>query len=230
SFRNDFHDVLERVRNAPVEVALPHTLTKEPMTVRVRYEELAVGVRYALYSTAISAGLPLAVEQAKAGDYRALTQLLPQILYFLSDIASEGMWASVRCAEEFPFLDQERARALSEGTMLGATRLDSGNAICEFWPRGKAAPDFHDPVVADTPVLILAGGVDAATPPWMGEETARHLPNARLILIPNRSHWGLGGDACIDGLVDAFIEQASADALDDGCVAGYARPPFALPQ
>lgn len=226
NFKSDFRDVLERVRNAPVEVTLPHTLTQEPTKVRVHYEELVVGIRYALYSTRISAGLPLSVSEAKAGDYRGLTQLLPQILYLLSNVVSEGMWASVRCAEEFPFIDEARARDLSQGTVLGTGRLDSGNAICAFWPRGEAPRNFHEAVISDVPVLVLAGEVDVATPVWAGEEAARHLSKSRLVIIPNRSHWGLGGDECVDGIVDAFIESASVNALDVSCVAEFTRPPF----
>ena len=181
-----------------------------------------------LYSTHISAGLPLAVSSAKNGDYRALTQLLPQILFQLSDLVSEGMWASVRCAEEFPFIDQARARELADGTVFGAGRLDSGNAICAFWPQGKAVRNFHEPVVSDVPVLLLAGGVDVATPARMSEETARHLSNSLLVIIPNRSHWGIGGDQCVDGIVSKFIDSASVDAIDTSCVADYQRPPFVI--
>lgn len=228
TFEADLYLALDRAREATVEVTLPHTLTQAPTTVRVRYEELAVGLRYGLYSTQVSAGLPFAAAAAKAGDYVPLAQLLPQLLYLLSNIASEGMWASVRCAEEFPFIDQERARRLSADTVLGETRLQSGNEICAFWPQGQAAENFHEPVVSDVPVLILAGEVDASTPPWMAEEAARHLSKGRLVLIPNRSHWGLGGDDCIEGLIVRFVEDPDPERLDAACVANYQRPPFAI--
>lgn len=228
TFRADFRDVLDRVRAGPIDVTLPHTLTQEPETVRVHYSELVIGIRYALYSTNLSARLPLAVSEAKTGDYSRLAALLPQILYRLADVVSEGMWASVRCAEEFPYLDVERARADAEGTMLGTERIDSGEAICSFWPRGEAAADFHEPVRSDVPILLLAGEVDAATPPWMSKIAAQTLSDSRLVIAANSSHWELGGNDCIDGIVAQFIETASPSELETSCAKALERPPFAL--
>lgn len=228
SFRADFNKVLARVRAEPIEITLPHPLTQKPETVQVRYPELVTAIRYTLYSTHLSAGLPLAVSQAKAGDYSRLAQLLPQLLYLLADIGSEGMWASVRCAEEFPFLDVERARADAEGTMLGTERIDSGLAICNFWPRGAIPENFHEPVRSEVPVLMLAGEFDAATPPWMGEVAAETLSNGRLVIAAGSSHWELGGNDCIDNIVAEFIETAEAAAIDASCAAELTRPPFAF--
>ncbi|HXI85936.1 MAG TPA: alpha/beta hydrolase [Parvularculaceae bacterium] len=228
TFRADFQEVLEKVRAEPVNVVLPHALTHEPVEVRVHYSELVTGLRYALYSTRVSAGLPLAVEEAKAGDYRRISQFLPQVLYLIADFGSEGMWASVRCAEEFPYLDVDRARADAEGTMLGTERIDSGEAICSFWPRGAIPDNFHEPVRSDVPVLLLAGEVDAATPPWMGELAVKTLKNGRLVIAANSSHWELPGNDCLDGIVAKFIDTASAADIDASCAAEIKRPPFIL--
>ncbi|WDI32271.1 alpha/beta hydrolase [Hyphococcus flavus] len=229
SFRQDMAEVLDDVAKEPVKVTLPHSLTQEPTQVRVKYGELATAIRYVLYSAQVSAGLPLAVSEAKAGDYTKLTQFLPTLLYQLSEIGTEGMWASVRCAEEFPYIDVSRTRALSENTMLGTARLDSGLAICSFWPRGERAENFADPVRADTPVLMLTGEYDAASPPWMGEEAVRHLPNARLVVVPNSSHWDLG-NPCVNQMVIEFVDTADVNAIDASCAADAKRPPFTLPQ
>ncbi len=229
TFRQDFADVLASVAQTPVTVTLPHTHTKVPTDVRVQFGELITAIRYAFYSTQLSAGLPLSVSEAKAGDYRRLTQLLPTLLYQLSNSVYEGMWASVRCAEEFPFLDEAKTRKLSEGTVIGTERLESGKAICAFWPRGNAAANFHEPVISDTPVLLLAGSADASTPAWMAQEAVQHLRNGRLVIIPNRSHWGLGG-GCIEDFVSEFIKTADVSTLDEGCVSDFTRPPFALPE
>ncbi len=228
NFRQDFHDVLAQVRAAPLTLTIPHPITGEPTPVEVRYEKLIIAIRYALYSTQLSAGLPLAIDDAKTGDYARLTQFLPQLIVALGNGVHEGMWASVRCAEEFPFLDEERTRRLSEDTVLGTERLDSGQAICAFWPRGEAAADFHVPVISDVPALVVSGEVDASTPPIAGAEAAKHLSNGRLIVVPKRSHWGLSGEACTDGFIDAFIESASVTDLDVGCLDDFKRPPFTM--
>lgn len=227
-FEKDLHVVLGRFAEGPVAVELPHPMTNEKTKVLVGYDELATAIRYTLYSTQFSAELPLAISNAKDGDYARLTQLLPTVLLGLSNTVSEGMWASVRCAEEFPALDEARARKLAEGTVLGVQRIDSGLAICAFWPRGAAAADFHQPFSSDVPVLMIDGGVDAATPPWMAQEIVERFSNLKLVIVPNRSHYGLGG-GCIEDFVDTFVNTADAHAVDDACVKDFERPPFVLP-
>ncbi len=228
AFRREFREIADRVRAAPIEVSLPHTLTNEPTLVRVRYPELMIAVRYALYSTRNSAGLPLAVHEAHGGDFRRLTALLPQLLFRLAEIGDEGMWASVRCAEEFPYIDDKAARAAAADAYLGTERLDSGQAICRFWPRGRAAANFHQPVKSDVPALLLAGEVDAATPPWMAVEAAKHLANAELVIVPNSSHWELNGTACMETIMGVFLEKSALGDEDRACLAAIMRPPFTL--
>ena len=228
NFRTDFAAIAAQVRKGAVEVTLPHTLTGAPTQVRLTYPQFVTAIRYALYSTELSAGLPLAISRAKAGDYKTVAALLPRLLYFLSKLASEGMWASVRCAEEFPFLDVGRARRLAEGTVIGQERINSGLAICSFWPRGAIPKNFRAPVVSDAPALLIAGEVDAATPPSLALDAVKYLKNGRLVLVPNASHWELSSD-CVETIVDAFLKDPAAP-IDEACAKENRRPPFAAPE
>lgn len=223
-FREDFIAVAARVRAAPVDVVLPHTLTGAPTKVRLSYSQFMTAIRYALYSTGLSAGLPHAIGAAKAGDFAPMSALLPRLLPALANIGSEGMWASVRCAEEFPYLNVARARRLAAGTAMGEERIESGLAICAFWPRGRIPRDFHRPVRSDVPALLFAGEVDAATPPRLAIKAARTLKNGRLILVPNASHWELSG-GCGERIAAAFLADPAAP-VDDACARETRRPPF----
>jgi pimeloyl-ACP methyl ester carboxylesterase len=228
-FRAELHALLEEVDGQAVTVALPHPATGDPHEVRLRHAQLITALRYTLYSVRLSAGLPKQVRAAADGDWTPLAGMLPALLVGLHNAVAEGMWASVKCAEELPFIDPERARKLSSGTLMGTLRLDDEMAICSFWPRGEAAPDFHEPVRADVPVLLIAGEFDPASPLGLAEEAAKHLGRGVVVRVRNRSHWGLGGDACVDGLVEAFLEAGHGDDLDVGCATEYERPPFQLP-
>jgi pimeloyl-ACP methyl ester carboxylesterase len=226
TFRQDFFDMLAAVKQHPVEVTLPHSVTNEATTVTLAYAELVTAIRYQLYSAAISAALPFYVASATEGDFAPIAGLLPQLLYMLPNIASEGLWASVRCAEEAPFIDMPRAVQASQNTVLGTIRLEQQEAICSSWPRGRIPSDFHDPVVSDVPVLLMAGEVDAATPVWMAEEAAKTLANGKLVVFANSSHWDSGEPGCYAGMVSRFLADASVENIDSSCAAEIQRPPF----
>jgi hypothetical protein len=55
------------------------------------------------------------------------------------------------------------------------------------------------------------------------------LPNGRHVVVRNGSHSFAGMSGCVDRIIAAFLETAAAERLDDSCVAGIQRPPFALP-
>jgi len=222
--------VLERVGREPVTVELVNPGTGRPEPVVLRQEQLLTAIRFALYSTDLSAALPLQVKAASEGHFAPIASLLPRLLYELKNAVSEGMWASVKCAEELPSVDLARAHRLAQGTLMGTLRLDQERAICDVWPRGSVPPDYHDPVVSDVPVLVLTGELDPTAPPRLGPETVRHLSRATLVEVAKRSHWGLGGNECLDGIVKRFLEAGSGAGIDTSCARAFRRPPFKLPQ
>ena len=52
-----------------------------------------------------------------------------------------------------------------------------------MWPRGEIPADFLEPVSSNAPVLIFSGSMDPITPPKYGEEVARHLRTAGILLF-----------------------------------------------
>jgi pimeloyl-ACP methyl ester carboxylesterase len=227
-FRDELTHVLERVRREPVEVAMTNPGNGKKEEITLGYDQLVTALRYNLYSTRQSSSLPRRVRAAAAGDYAPLAGSLTQLLPTLHNAVAEGMWASVKCSEEVAFIDVERARELSRGTVLGTLRLDAETAICSFWPRGEIPDDFHEPVVSDVPVLLVAGQYDPASPLALAERAAKHLERGTLVAVANRSHWGLGGDDCVEGIVDGFLAAGSGEGLDLSCLSGYERPAFAV--
>lgn len=228
-FEAQLYQVLERVKRQPVKVRMENPGTGKPEEVTLRYPQLVTALRYALYSTRQSAALPSQVRAAAEGDYAPISGTLAQLLQALENAVAEGMWASVICSEEIPFIDLEKARRLSEGTVLRTLRLDEELAICESWPKGKIPDDFLQPVESDVPVLLVAGEYDPASPLKLAQEAARYLPNGTLVAVANRSHWGLGGNECIEGIVSRFLDAASGDGIDLSCAGEFKRPPFVLP-
>jgi len=58
------------------------------------------------------------------------------------------------------------------------------------------------------PVLVVAGGDDPLTPPWLSEELARELPHAHMVVIPGARHLLMADvPAALSGLVAAFLAR-----------------------
>lgn len=58
------------------------------------------------------------------------------------------------------------------------------------------------------PALLIAGGHDGLTPPWLSEELARELPMAQLILVPGARHMPMAdADVTVNLLAAAFLAR-----------------------
>lgn len=66
----------------------------------------------------------------------------------------------------------------------------------------------------------MTGAFDRTTPPRYGEVVARTLGRATTITLPNRAHNDV--DACVVGLVQAFVARGSAEGPDTSCLADTA--------
>jgi pimeloyl-ACP methyl ester carboxylesterase len=141
---------------------------------------------------------------------------------------ADGMYLSVTCAEDVPFIDQAEAAEANAGNPFGNYRVEQQTRACALWPRGKIPDGYHDPVSADVPVLIVSGNLDPVTPPERGEEVARHLSNSRHIVIARGAHIldGLTNVECIDNVMLEFLVKADARDLNTSCLEEIQAVPF----
>ena len=103
---------------------------------------------------------------------------------------------------------------------------------CADWPRGAVPAEFYTVPAARSPVLLLSGGLDPATPPRHGARVAAALgPLARHVVVANGGH-GVMGIGCMRDVLYRFIDAADAAAalaVDTGCAASIPRPPVFEP-
>jgi pimeloyl-ACP methyl ester carboxylesterase len=65
------------------------------------------------------------------------------------------------------------------------------------------------------PALVVAGGDDPLTPPWMSEELARELPQAHMVVIPGARHLPMAdAPATLAGLVAAYLARLELTLMD----------------
>ena len=189
----------------------------------VTAEVLAFAIRFLSYSSQTQAMLPLLVHEAVSlGQPGRLATQAMLIGGALSEQISRGMELSVTCSEDVPYLETDAASA---DTLLGATFHEVIRASCEAWPRGEVPPDFHAPVTAQVPVLMLAGARDPVTPPEYATATAAHFPNSRVLIAPGQGH-SVSTHPCLRDITADFIEQGSLQGLDTACVRQIAPAPF----
>jgi pimeloyl-ACP methyl ester carboxylesterase len=223
--RDDWKNVLTQLEKQPARVDYSPP-GKEPTRVEIERGVFAEKIRTWMYGRDKAARIPLIVHQAAAGDFKPFLQqaIRPSIPDFLAD----GMYLSVTCAEDVPFVDQEEAARLNTGNPFGNYRVFQQTRACGMWPRGEIPGDFLQPVRSNAPVLIFSGNMDPVTPPKYGEEVARYLPNSRHVIIPEAAHEvdGLTDPACIDRISLEFLEKGDAKNLDVSCVEKMAPSPF----
>jgi pimeloyl-ACP methyl ester carboxylesterase len=225
-FRQEFQSVMDRLRREPVTVEVESPKTHKPVQVRIAWNVVADGVRWALYSPRTSALLPWMVHQAATGDFKYLAQA--SVNSRLNAIAglTMGLFFSVTCAEDIPFIDPAQVAARTANTFLGDYRVAQQTAACGVWPRARIEPGHSEPVRTDLPVLVLNGERDPVTPPDFGVRVTQAMTHATRILVPWGTHGG--DDPCTDKIQEDFIERGSGDGLDLSCVSKIQMTPFAL--
>lgn len=213
----------------PRVVTVNDPLSGRPESFTLSRDLLLGAVRAPLYVPTLGAALPAAIAAAADGRFEPLAALAGVLSRRGGPRLFTGMHFAVICAEDAPRM----AGAAS------APARDFGNGLaplyaqaCAGWPRGALPEAFYRIGAAATPVLLLAGGIDPATPPRHAKRVADALgAKARLVTVPNAGH-GLLGSGCVPDLLFRFIDaadEAQALALDTACITGIPRPPAFVP-
>ena len=224
--RLDWQNVLAQLGREPARVLYSPTDKGGPVTVEIQRDIFAEKVRTWMYGRDKARRIPFIVHQAAQGDFGPF--LHEAISRSISDSIADGMYLSVTCAEDIPFIDQAEAAKLNEGNPFGNYRVFQQTRACSVWPQGKIPADYHDPVSSNIPVLIFSGSMDPVTPPQRGEEVAKYLPNSRHVIISQAGHGadGLSDQGCVDRIIIEFMDKKSARDLNTSCVERMAAPPF----
>jgi len=225
--RDDWKNVLAQLEKQPARVEYSPPKSAAPLTVEIQRDVFAEKIRTWMYDRDQAARIPLIIHHAAAGDFAPF--LKQAIAPSIPDFVADGMYLSVTCAEDVPFIDQEEAARLNADNPFGNYRVFQQTRACGMWPRAEIPPDFLEPVRSNAPVLIFSGNMDPVTPPKYAEEVAAFLPNSRHVIIPEGGHgpFGLSNADCIDRIAIEFLDKSDAKNLDVSCVERMARPPFA---
>jgi pimeloyl-ACP methyl ester carboxylesterase len=229
--------VLDRLIQGPVEVEIPignpsAANPGSPTTAKVKLSRdlAAEAIRYMLYNPGAAGRIPLSLHLAASGNFVPLAQLALRYRQGIVATGSNGMYLSITCAEDLPWIKPGEGERVAANTFLGDYRLKQQREACALWPRAKIPSDYAQPVRGTAPVLILTGQLDPVTPPANGDAVARHLPNSLHVVVPFGGHGfgGLIGIDCVERLMTDFVEKGTTKNLDTACINNIKRRPFVL--
>ena len=224
--RDDWKNALAQLEKQPAHVEYSPADKSVPTTVEIQRGVFGEKIRTWMYGRDQAARIPLIVHHAAGGDF--VPFLKKAIGPSIPDFVADGMYLSVTCAEDVPFIDPAEAAKLTANNPFSDYRVFQQTRACGMWPRGEIPNDFLEPVRSNAPVLIFSGNMDPVTPPEYGEDVARHLPNSRHVVIPEAGHGvdGLKDPGCIDRIAIEFLDKGDAKNLDVSCVERMSPPPF----
>ncbi len=205
--KEEAQSVLTQLIKGPVEVEIQKPNSTDRVKVKLSRDLAAEAIRYMLYNPVAASRVPLVLHLASQGNYVPLAQTAIRYRQNLVASGSNGMYLSVTCAEDVPWIRPGDGERMAENTFLGDYRLRQQREACALWPRAELEPDYQQPVKSDVPVLILTGEWDPVTPPSNGERVAKTLPNSLHVIVPSGAHGldGLEGMDCIDNMIVEFL-------------------------
>ena len=228
NFRKNLQKVIAQLKSAPVTFEMMNRETKEKETVTLTYGPFTTALRSLLYSSYRALMIPALIEEAAKDNYEPITLYAVNYNKMINEFLAEGMYLSVSCAEDLPYVDVEKWSKAAEGTFLGDYRIARQSGACKLWPRGKIPEGYHKHVVSDVPTLIITGKNDPVTPPYWSTPIAKNLSNSLMVQVPNAGH-GVGtGRKCVEPMVQQFLDTGSVKNLDTACISEVKRPPWAL--
>jgi pimeloyl-ACP methyl ester carboxylesterase len=225
--RDDWTSVLSRLEHEPARAKYSPPDEGTPVLLEIQRDIFAEKIRTWMYGREQASRIPLIVHHAAQGDFAPF--LREAIRPSIPDFIADGMYLSVTCAEDVPFINQEEAAKLDAGNPFGNYRVFQQTRACRMWPQGKIPPDFLEPISSSVPVLVISGNMDPVTPPQRGKEVARYLSKSRHVIISQAGHGfdGLAEPECVDRIIVEFMEKGEAKDLDVGCLERMVAPPFA---
>ncbi len=173
--------------------------------------------------------IPFIIHEAFKGNWKPFFSFYSEKESY-SAFSAEGLYLSITCSEDVPFIKKREAKSLTKKTFMGNYRIQQQQNACANWSRGIIPNDFLQPVYSSIPTLILSGEWDPVTPVSMAKEIARYLPNSQLIIIPQMSHTfdGLSNEACFDNMVMEYIKDSGKSKVNSSCINTMTPPPYKI--
>src|SRR4029078_7242843 len=119
NIKEETKSVLAQLIKGPVEVEIQKPNSNDHVKLKLSRDLAAEAIRYMLYSPVPASRVPLILHLASQGNYVPLAQTA--IRYRLNLVAwrQDGLYLSVTCAEDLPWIKPGEGERMAENTFLG---------------------------------------------------------------------------------------------------------------
>jgi pimeloyl-ACP methyl ester carboxylesterase len=190
--------------------------------------DMVIGALHMLvYAPDFASLIPTLLARAQVGDFAPLVAASLLLTEDVGRTMNQALHYAVTCAEDAPRISAAEAQNVFS-TLRAPALAERNLAACAGWPHPPLPADFNAPLVSDTPVLMLSGGLDPVTPPANAKKVAETLSNSRQVIAAGYGHI-VSPHACAPRLIDKFIDDAGFGALPQSCLDYFAsstRPPL----
>jgi pimeloyl-ACP methyl ester carboxylesterase len=214
--------LISSLNEQPLMLQVQDAFTGRQFTILMNGMRLVSLLFLSLYATDLLPQIPQAISAAHSGDTALLMRFYNEV-GFTEDAISRGMWYSVECNEDAPFVTALNVD-VAEQTFSPLIRaadlfnLQGRLSVCQFWNVASASAGEKMPVASAIPTLILEGEYDPITPPSNGELAAQTLSHSYPLLFPATGH-GVGfGALCPTQFILAFLTNPTQKP-DSRCLA-----------
>ena len=228
NLRRDLRTLHEELSAAAAVATITHPVSGTDVTLKIRGDIFFEALRSKMYSAGGARNLPWIITRAARGDFGPFLESAIPETFDEPPFLAEGLYLSVTCAEDIPYIDTVAARQGSDGTFFGDYRVSQQTRAAGHWPRGSLPAGYLDPFTSEIPTLIVSGFRDPVTPPSFAEELKQSLPNGRVLTVPAMAHvpFSMTNSECLFNLIDRFIDTGYADSIDTSCIETMQPPPF----
>ncbi len=221
----ELDSVLARLERQPARFVNGNPQLGGAEEIVIDREHVASTLRFSAVSPGGGIRVPSWIHSAYAGDFRPIGE--QALLQRRLPGASRGLFYSVICAEEAARVRRADLESDFRASYWGKAWVTANLDACEEWPRATLGAEFFEPVRSAVPVLIMHGWLDPITPPEWAQELARHLPNARVLVI-REGHHNWAYEECGNRILAEFYDRLEPRRLDAGCIAEMRRPEFVV--
>lgn len=208
-----FSDAVDRLNATPLTVQAPDSAIGGPAPELMTGQTLVEGMAQSLVDGQLGLipYLPLVVAQMDVGNATVAASFAQALSSSLAG-SHTGLWYSVQCHDEAPFIDAAKiqADAVSFARFREFVLRDTTLAVCPAWGAGQASPEENQPVRSDVPALVLAGEYDPLEPPAWSQLAASTLPHSYYYLLAGTGH-GASFEGCGHVLAVQFVENPGVE-------------------
>jgi pimeloyl-ACP methyl ester carboxylesterase len=219
--RDEFRQISALLSSGSVRVAVPG----HSGNVQLYRGRVAEWFRSKLYRPRSSTTLPWMIHRAYLGDWSPISEGILSDARDSSDL-SFGLFLSITCSEDIPFIREDEVAGETEGTFLGDYRVRQQQAACRQWPKASLPVGYREPVQSPIPTVFASGDADGGTPLWFMEHVANGFSHRLEVVLHGQGHteW----NECIAKIYQKVVISGSVGDGGTSTCALVAGPPFRL--